>query len=315
MHETTALIDTSGDLDASQRAVLAMDAQASALVVGAPGTGKTTTLVELLADRVHRCGFAPESVLALTFDRASATRLRDRLGLRIGEAVNGPLARTVSSLAFDIVAQAAIRAGAEPPTLLTGAEQDADVAALLAGHVEDGTGPEWPEHLGEAVRGLRSFRTELRELMARVTEHRITPHTMRILGRERGHAEWVAAADFIDDYQASIAPHAPISWIRPNWRGSPSPLSIEVKSATPLRVCALSQSTTCRRPRNSGWRSWGPCALGEWPWWLSAIRMPPPRSSAEARPMRSRASVRGCRSACCVWRIASRRCSASSRAR
>lgn len=209
MHETTALIDTSGDLDASQRAVLAMDAQASALVVGAPGTGKTTTLVELLADRVHRCGFAPESVLALTFDRASATRLRDRLGLRIGEAVNGPLARTVSSLAFDIVAQAAIRAGAEPPTLLTGAEQDADVAALLAGHVEDGTGPEWPEHLGEAVRGLRSFRTELRELMARATEHRITPHTMRILGRERGHAEWVAAADFIDDYQASIASARP----------------------------------------------------------------------------------------------------------
>jgi superfamily I DNA/RNA helicase len=177
--------------------------------VGAPGTGKTTTLVELLADRVHRCGFAPESVLALTFDRASATRLRDRLGLRIGEAVNGPLARTVSSLAFDIVAQPAIRAGAEPPTLLTGAEQDADVAALLAGHVEDGTGPEWPEHLGEAVRGLRSFRTELRELMARATEHRITPHTMRILGRERGHAEWVAAADFIDDYQASIASARP----------------------------------------------------------------------------------------------------------
>jgi superfamily I DNA/RNA helicase/RecB family exonuclease len=209
LHEKTLLIENAGELDASQRAVLTMEPQTSALVVGAPGTGKTTTLVELLADRVHRCSFAPESVLALTFDRASATRLRDRLGLRIGEAVNGPLARTVSSLAFDIVSQAAIRAGAEPPTLLTGAEQDADVAALLSGHIEDGSGPEWPEHLGEAVRGLRSFRTELRELMARATEHRVTPAVMRSLGHELGHPEWVAAADFIDDYQASIASARP----------------------------------------------------------------------------------------------------------
>jgi superfamily I DNA/RNA helicase/RecB family exonuclease len=197
------------DLDASQRAVLADDPGASALVVGAPGTGKTTTLVELLADRVQRGGMPPESVLALTFDRGSATRLRDRLGLRIGEAVNGPLARTVSSLAFDVVAQASIRAGSEPPTLLTGAEQDADVAALLAGHIEDGVGPAWPEHLGEAVRGLRSFRTELRELMARATEHRISPDAMRRWGREHGHAEWVAAGDFVDDYLASISSARP----------------------------------------------------------------------------------------------------------
>ncbi len=39
-------------LDASQQAVLALQFGESAVVVGAPGSGKTTTLVELVADRV-----------------------------------------------------------------------------------------------------------------------------------------------------------------------------------------------------------------------------------------------------------------------
>lgn len=208
-HRVNVVSQPEPELDASQRAVLAVDDGTSALVIGAPGTGKTTTLVELLADRVHRLGYAPESVLALTFDRSSATRLRDRLGLRIGEAVNGPLARTVSSLAFDVVAQASIAAGSEPPTLLTGAEQDADVAALLAGHIEDDAGPRWPEHLGEQVRALRSFRTELRELMMRATEHELSPERIRQLGRQHERQEWVAAADFLDDYLAVVSSARP----------------------------------------------------------------------------------------------------------
>ena len=109
--------------------------------------------------------------------------LRDRLALRIGVPSNGPLARTVSSLAFELVGAAARAAGAEPPRLVTAAEQDADIAAILEGHLDAGDGPAWPELLDPAVRRLRGFRTELRELMARATEYDVDPERLRELGR------------------------------------------------------------------------------------------------------------------------------------
>lgn len=187
-------------LDESQLAVLRLDEQASAAVIGAPGTGKTTTLIELVADRVVGRGWAPSSVLALTVSRASATRLRDAMALRLGVATNGPMARTVNSLAFEVVREAALVSGAKPPRLVTGGEQDADIAALLEGHIEEGTGPHWPEGLEPEVRRLRRFRTELRELMMRATEYDVPPARLRELGKSTGRPEWVAAADFIDEY-------------------------------------------------------------------------------------------------------------------
>jgi superfamily I DNA/RNA helicase/RecB family exonuclease len=196
-------------LDASQRAVIELPDAASAAVIGAPGTGKTTTLVELVADRVLERGWEPEQVLVLTQSRVTATRLRDRLALRLGLPTNGPLARTTNSLAFDVLASAARAAGTEPPRLLTGGEQDGDLAQLLAGQIEDGAGAAWPEHLGPEVRSLRGFRTELRELMARTTEYGITPARLRELGIRTERQEWVAAADFLRGYLAAIASARP----------------------------------------------------------------------------------------------------------
>ncbi len=192
-------------LDAGQRAVVDLPDEASAAVLGAPGTGKTTTILELVADRVTGRGWSPDEVLVLASSRASATRLRDLLALRLGRPTNGPLARTPSSFAFELVTSAARLAGAEPPRLLTGADQDADIAALLEGRVDSGGGPEWPEHLGPEVRRLRGFRSELRELMARVTEYEVSTGELRTLGRRTGRDEWAAAADFIDEYLAVVS--------------------------------------------------------------------------------------------------------------
>ena len=46
------------------------------LVLAGPGTGKTATVVELVADRVQRGGLRPEQVLVLTFSRRAADELR-----------------------------------------------------------------------------------------------------------------------------------------------------------------------------------------------------------------------------------------------
>ena len=191
-------------LDESQEAVVTLADTASAAVSGAPGSGKTTTAVELVADRILNRGYNPSEVLVLAPNRRAAARLRDRLALRIGVPTPGPLARTLSSVAFSIVGARAALEGFDPPRLLTGAEQDTVLAELLAGHELDGTGPNWPDPLVADVRRLKGFRTELRELMMRSVEAGLRPAHLERLGTRHDREEWVAAARFITEYERVI---------------------------------------------------------------------------------------------------------------
>ncbi|MCU1416241.1 MAG: ATP-dependent helicase [Schumannella sp.] len=187
-------------LDPGQQAVLDLADGVSAAVIGAPGSGKTTTIVELVADRVLQRGWSPDELLVLTPMRTTATRLRDALSVRLGRATAGPLARSVASFAFEIVTDAARAAGSVAPRLVTGAEQDADIAALLEGQLIDGTGPDWPDDLGPEVRRTARFRSELRELITRTIEFDVTPHRLAQLGSEHGRPQWTAAAAFMAEY-------------------------------------------------------------------------------------------------------------------
>lgn len=189
--------------DDSQRAVLALEDGVSAVVVGPPGSGKTTTLVELIAQRVDS-GWAPSALLALSPARQAAGRLRDRIALRLGAPTGGPVARTAASVAFEIVRADAARRGEDAPRLLTGAEQDSILGALIDGHIEEGGAPAWPDTLDADVRRLPAFRTELRELMTRATEANLSPAALAELGVREGLPEWEAAARFAEEYQRVV---------------------------------------------------------------------------------------------------------------
>jgi superfamily I DNA/RNA helicase/RecB family exonuclease len=187
-------VDLAGD--PGRRRVLELADGASAAVFGAPGSGKTTLAVELVADRVEHRAYAVDEVLVLSASRATATELRDRLAVRLGVTTRGPLARTANSIAFQLVRAAT---GA-PVTLLTGSEHDQLIAELLEAGVADGGGPTWPEPFGDEVRQLRGFRAELRELLMRAVEHGVDGAALTALGERAERPEWVAAGAFLSEY-------------------------------------------------------------------------------------------------------------------
>jgi superfamily I DNA/RNA helicase/RecB family exonuclease len=171
------------------------------LVLGAPGTGKTTTALRLVADRVARNELTADDVLFLTPTRRSAARLRDELSGNLSRTTGQPTVRTASSAAFSVLRARAVLLGKPPPTLISGPEQDLVLAELLAGHAAgEGAGVRWPRSVPAEATGLRAFRDELRDLLMRAAERGLGPADLARLGREHGRPEWVAAATVYAEY-------------------------------------------------------------------------------------------------------------------
>ncbi len=183
------------------------------VVVGAPGTGKTTTLVEAVAARVHRDGLDPSSVLVLAPSRVAAAALRQRVSSRLAGlgpvAVGEPLARTPASYAFGLIRRSAVRAGDPSPRLISGPEQDTVLRDLLEGHVAgEGTPPVWPPAVRPAL-ALSGLRAELRELLMRAMERGLGPDGLVELARRHGRPEWEAAATLLGEYLDVTALRSP----------------------------------------------------------------------------------------------------------
>lgn len=190
-------------MDPDQARVVALPADASGLVVGAAGTGKTSVLLERTARLLRAGQVRPDDVLILTPTRQSATALRDRVTADLDIATPGPLARSVASFAFQLVRARAVAAGLTLPQLLTAPEQDAVIGDLLEGDEADAHEgrSRWPDSLGTAVRRSRAFRSELRALFALATDRGLSPEELEGLGARRGNPIWSAAGSFWSEYR------------------------------------------------------------------------------------------------------------------
>ena len=186
-------------LDEAQQAVVD-HAGGPLLVLAGPGTGKTTTIVAAVADRIERRGLDPERVLVLTFSRKAAAELRERITARLRRTTREPLAMTFHSYAYALARREFVLAGDEPPRLLSAPEQLLEVRRMLRGEAQDG-GARWPEALRPAL-ATRGFAEEVRDLLLRAAERGLDGRGLGQLGKQRGRDDWVAAAAFLDRYAA-----------------------------------------------------------------------------------------------------------------
>ncbi len=183
-----------------------LDLRGTVRVLGGPGTGKSSLLVDTAAAHLAD-GRDPESVLVLTGSAGLGVRAKAAITAKLLSAggravVREPLVRTVHSYAFAVLRLAAQRNGSPPPRLITSAEQDGIIRELLAGDIEDGDASpvRWPARLKPAL-GTVGFATELRDLLARCNERGVDPLALQRLGRRAGRPEWQAAGRFAQAYE------------------------------------------------------------------------------------------------------------------
>jgi len=178
-------------------------------VLGGPGTGKTSLLTEIAADRILNQGVDPERLLVITANRRAATETRAAIARRITEhdqtgdlprTVREPLVRTVHSYAFSVLRLHAHLRDVPGPRLLSGPEQDAVVRELLAGDVEDDAHHLWPDRLWPALT-VPGFAEELRDLMLRAAERGLGPEDLIKVGKDAKRPEWVAVGRFARQYE------------------------------------------------------------------------------------------------------------------
>ena len=183
------------ELSPTQQRVLDLPLDTITPVFGSPGSGKTTALVSRFLALAAK-GLEPAQIVVIAATRESANTLRDQLALEYQGATPGPLAKTLTSLAFSILAAAAKQDGKKAPVLVSGSEQD----QLLKEVLTELDSNLWPKHLDSTVRSLTGFRTELRDLISACLEHGISPDELTELGKAQGLPEWIASASCYASY-------------------------------------------------------------------------------------------------------------------
>lgn len=169
-----------------------VDSAKNALVIGCPGSGKTQSLVQLvLALEAH--GVTPEQILVLSPSRLSANSLRDQIASKSLQAAVKPRARSVSSIAFELVS-----ASRPDLKLLSGAAQQALIAELIEQAVAARQHLAWK--VDAVTVRLQGFQSEVRDLLAVLIENQLDSAAVFQLQKQFPTLKLSVAIDLMPKY-------------------------------------------------------------------------------------------------------------------
>ncbi|MDO5083916.1 MAG: ATP-dependent DNA helicase [Arachnia propionica] len=153
-------------LDDAQRTAVNVH-QGLRVVLGGPGTGKSTVLTQAVVERI-RAGSSLDRLVVLASSRTAAQSLRREIVRQRGGAEVGARVTTIHGFAL-----ALMRELGDPEQdfrLLRAPDQEQRLRDLL-----DGLPPEfWPQEVREAA-GTRTFARQLREVLARARQLGLDP--------------------------------------------------------------------------------------------------------------------------------------------
>lgn len=183
--------------DPSQLRVLELDPERHARILGAPGSGKTTVLVETFRRVLQLPGWGERDVLVLAPNRLVASQLRPEVEKAVGRAFGGTPVRTAASLSFAVLAKTAAVSGNVAPRLLTGTVQDEVIAAVVADRLASGRTPA-AGLVAEVVQSA-TFRTELRDFWRVLDDFGLSPRELAAeleeLGQQAGQVAHTRSPD------------------------------------------------------------------------------------------------------------------------
>ncbi|MBP3088755.1 ATP-dependent helicase [Corynebacterium sp. sy017] len=171
---------------------------------GSAGSGVSSLILDTVAKRIEQ-GYDPASIIVIGTTQAAVASLRRGLAQRLSDsqfASTNTIVRSVHSLAFAMLRINMAEHTQEELRLIPGAQQDAVMRELLAGHAAAGA-PGWPEQMREAV-GMLGFARQLRDFLLRSAERGVGPEDLEELGARFHRPMWTSAGAFMREYEQTM---------------------------------------------------------------------------------------------------------------